>query len=91
MFVLRARRSRSRHPVSTVGGLRAARRGMVAGVYPVVLDGEAVLLREFRSSDARAAYGWVSDPEAVRYVPLGPLDELGAAMIEQLGALVGRR
>jgi RimJ/RimL family protein N-acetyltransferase len=58
---------------------------MVAGVYPVVLDGVSVLLREFRSSDARAAYRWVSDPEAVRYVPLGPLDELGAVeYVEQL-------
>jgi ribosomal-protein-alanine N-acetyltransferase len=57
----------------------------VSGVYPVVLDGVSVLLREFRSSDAAAAFAWVGDPEAVRYVPLGPLDAAGAVdYVEQL-------
>jgi RimJ/RimL family protein N-acetyltransferase len=54
-------------------------------VYPVVLDGLSVLLREFRSSDAPAAHGWVGDPDAVRYVPLGPLDTAGSVeYVEQL-------
>jgi ribosomal-protein-alanine N-acetyltransferase len=59
----------------------------VSGVYPVVLDGVSVLLREFRTSDAHAAFGWVGDPDAVRYVPLGPLDAAGAVdYVEQLVA-----
>jgi ribosomal-protein-alanine N-acetyltransferase len=67
------------------GGPRPPRREIVAGVYPVVLEGVSVLLREFRSSDAAAAYAWVGDPDAVRYVPLGPLDRAGAVeYVEQL-------
>jgi ribosomal-protein-alanine N-acetyltransferase len=54
-------------------------------VYPVVLEGVSVLLREFRSSDAAAAHAWVGDPDAVQYVPLGPLDRAGAVdYVEQL-------
>jgi RimJ/RimL family protein N-acetyltransferase len=57
----------------------------VSGVYPVVLDGASLLLREFRSSDAAAAFAWVGDADAVRYVPLGPLDAAGAVdYVEQL-------
>ena len=56
-------------------------------MYPVVLEGVSVLLREFRSSDAAAAFAWVGDPDAVRYVPLGPLDAAGAFdYVEQLVA-----
>jgi ribosomal-protein-alanine N-acetyltransferase len=54
-------------------------------VYPVVRDGVSVLLREFRTSDAAAALAWVGDADAVRYVPLGPLDAAGAVeYVEQL-------
>jgi [ribosomal protein S5]-alanine N-acetyltransferase len=85
MFVLRRRRGRDRRfePGVTRPGLGS--RGNVSGVYPVVLDGVSVLLREFRSSDAAAAFAWVGDADAVRYVPLGPLDEIGAVdYVEQL-------
>ncbi|HEX7094524.1 MAG TPA: GNAT family N-acetyltransferase [Acidimicrobiales bacterium] len=56
-------------------------------MYPVQLEGAAVLLREFRSTDAPAALAWTGDPEAVRFVPLGPLDANGAVdYVEQLVA-----
>jgi ribosomal-protein-alanine N-acetyltransferase len=67
------------------GGPVDARRGRVAGVHPVVLEGASVLLREFRSADARAASAWVGDPDAVRFVPLGPLSAAQAVdYVEQL-------
>jgi RimJ/RimL family protein N-acetyltransferase len=47
-------------------------------MYPVVLEGKRLLLRELRNGDAPAVWRWVGDPEAVRYVPLGPLDRAGA-------------
>jgi ribosomal-protein-alanine N-acetyltransferase len=54
-------------------------------VYPVALGGPSVRLREFRSADAVAAWAWLGDDEAVRYVPLGPLDEAGSVdYVEQL-------
>lgn len=56
-------------------------------MYPVQLEGPRVRLREFHSADALAAHAWVGDPEAVRHVPLGPLDEGGAVdYVEQLVA-----
>jgi [ribosomal protein S5]-alanine N-acetyltransferase len=87
MFALRGRRSRGRAARPPLGGPAHPRRGLVSGVYPVVLDGVSVLLREFRTADARAAFAWVGDGDAVRYVPLGPLDEAGAVeYVEQLVA-----
>lgn len=54
-------------------------------MHPVVLEGASVLLREFRSADARAASAWVGDPDAVQFVPLGPLSAAQAVdYVEQL-------
>ena len=54
-------------------------------MHPVVLEGASGLLREFRSADARAASAWVGDPDAVQFVPLGPLSAAQAVdYVEQL-------
>ena len=54
-------------------------------MYPVLVEGATVTLREFASADAPAVWRWVGDAEAVRYVPLGPLDEAGTVdYVEQL-------
>jgi ribosomal-protein-alanine N-acetyltransferase len=47
-------------------------------VYPVELRGPTVLLREFDRADRDAVRTWVGDPDAVRFVPLGPLDAAGS-------------
>jgi [ribosomal protein S5]-alanine N-acetyltransferase len=46
-------------------------------VYPVRVVGRSVTLREFERSDARAVLRWTGDPEAVKFVPLGPFDAVG--------------
>lgn len=54
-------------------------------MYPVLIEGATVTLREFISSDIAAVSEWVGDAEAVRYVPLGPFDVAGVVdYVEQL-------
>ena len=43
-------------------------------MHPVTIDGERIVLRELADADAGAVHRWVGDPEAVAFVPLGPLD-----------------
>ncbi len=45
-----------------------------ARVHPVVIDGADLVLRELAEADAPAVHRWVGDADAVRWVPLGPLD-----------------
>jgi [ribosomal protein S5]-alanine N-acetyltransferase len=52
-------------------------------LYPVTLTGERVVLREFRSSDAGAAYRWASDSEFFRYSSL----EAVTSVAEEAGFL----
>jgi RimJ/RimL family protein N-acetyltransferase len=57
----------------------------VSDVYPVMLEGPEVTLREIDMSDVPAVGKWVGDPEAVRYVPLGPLEPAATVRyVEQL-------
>jgi [ribosomal protein S5]-alanine N-acetyltransferase len=44
---------------------------------PVTLDGERIIVRELVDADAPAVHAWTGDREAVRWVPLGPLDRTG--------------
>jgi len=44
----------------------------------VAIEGTRVLVREFRPRDAAAVHEWASDPEVVRYIPLGPVTARGA-------------
>ena len=47
-------------------------------VYPVVIEGERVWLREFEAADGPAVQRWTGDVAVVQYVPLGPTDDEGA-------------
>lgn len=47
-------------------------------MYPVALEGSLVLVREFRARDAAAVQEWSSDPDVVRFIPLGPTTPRGA-------------
>lgn len=55
-------------------------------VYPVVIEGERIVLREFTPDDAADVYRWVGDFEAVAHVPLGPLDR--PATVRYLSQLI---
>jgi [ribosomal protein S5]-alanine N-acetyltransferase len=47
-------------------------------VHPVEIQGQRVRLREFRTRDGAAVHAWASDPEVVRFIPLGPTTPSGA-------------
>jgi [ribosomal protein S5]-alanine N-acetyltransferase len=49
--------------------------GTVLSQHSVVLEGERLLLREFRDDDFEAVHAYGSDPEVVRYLPWGPNTE----------------
>ena len=47
------------------------------GVFPVVLEGRRVRLRELDRGDATAVQQWLDDEGVTRFVPIGPLDQIG--------------
>jgi RimJ/RimL family protein N-acetyltransferase len=54
-------------------------------VYPVTLEDPEVVVRELEPADVAAVARGVGDVEAVRYVPLGPLDLPGTVRyVDQL-------
>jgi len=54
-------------------------------MFPVELRGSRVTLREFDRADRVAVRSWVGDPDATRFVPLGPFDDAGSdAYLEAL-------
>ena len=50
-------------------------RGAASGQDTAVLEGERLLLREFRDDDFEAVHAYGSDPDVVRYLPWGPNTE----------------
>lgn len=42
------------------------------GNEPIFLEGQRILLREFRLEDAPFVHAYASDPEVTRYMPWGP-------------------
>ena len=59
----------------------------VAVVYPVVIEGEGVVLREFVDDDLDGLLETLGDPDVVRHVSLRVLDEAGASrMLDRITA-----
>ncbi|MGI9604079.1 MAG: GNAT family N-acetyltransferase [Acidimicrobiales bacterium] len=55
-------------------------------MYPVVIEGERVWLREFDRGDAHAVQQWTGDDDVVRFVPLDRTDD--QSVVSYLAGLI---